>query len=110
MIDNVMYNAICEKLGFKIEDYEKHFNPIPEDIYEDMPCENPFNKLNDEEFNWVSKFLGWEKDQYHGKMTKELEELYDLYDKKFGDYPDCYEDFYYEENDYDDYVNDIKML
>lgn len=46
---------------------------------------------------------------YHGKMTKELEELYAEYEKKFGYPPDGYECFDYGQRHYKDYVRDIKV-
>lgn len=46
---------------------------------------------------------------YHGKMTKELEELYIEYEKKIGYPPDGYEGFDYGQRHYKDYVRDIKV-
>lgn len=46
---------------------------------------------------------------WHGKMTKELETLYDSYYEIFGVEPDGYMDVDYGQADYDDYVRDIKM-
>ncbi len=44
----------------------------------------------------------------YGKMTKELEPLYEAYKKRWGDYPDTYENAEYAAEEYDDYVADIK--
>lgn len=41
-------------------------------------------------------------------MTPELEELYDKYYNMFKGDPDEYIDLEYGEDDYDDYVSDIK--
>lgn len=45
---------------------------------------------------------------YYGEMTEELEKLYEEYDAVFQDYPCCYEELDYGQEDYDDYVADIK--
>lgn len=47
---------------------------------------------------------------YYGKMTEELDELYDAYYALFGVEPDCHEELEYDdsEEDYKDYVEDIK--
>ncbi len=45
---------------------------------------------------------------YYGKMTKELEQLYKAYEKMWGNEPDFYENTEYGDEDYDDYVADIK--
>ncbi|MDE6789172.1 MAG: hypothetical protein K2J47_07635 [Ruminococcus sp.] len=45
---------------------------------------------------------------YYGKMTKELEELYSKYEKARGHSPDGCEDAEYGEDEYDEYVEDIK--
>lgn len=45
---------------------------------------------------------------YYGKMTPKLEKLYEEYHKKWGVYPDFYEDTEYGENTYFDFVRDIK--
>lgn len=45
---------------------------------------------------------------YLGKITDELEELYVEYYKKFGVFPDYYEETEYGQNDYDVFVSDIK--
>lgn len=45
---------------------------------------------------------------YYGKMTKELEKLYKEYEKVWGHEPDGYENAEYDEDEYDDYVADIK--
>ena len=45
---------------------------------------------------------------YNGKITKELNELYDKYYIKFGCYPDDYDDIDYFEDTYNDFVKDIK--
>lgn len=46
---------------------------------------------------------------YKGKMTKELDELYDKYYEKFDCYPDEYDDLEYYEETYDSFVRDIKI-
>ncbi len=43
---------------------------------------------------------------YYGKMTAELEALYQEYKKRFGVEPDYYEEVDYG-NDYEGYVDDI---
>lgn len=45
---------------------------------------------------------------YYGKMTKELEELYEAYFDMFDDYPDCHEELEYGNLTYKSYVKDIK--
>ena len=45
---------------------------------------------------------------YYGKMTKELEKLYSEYEKIQGHSPDACEDAEYCEDEYDEYVADIK--
>lgn len=45
---------------------------------------------------------------FYGKMTKELEPLYDAYEKRWGNTPDFYENAEYAAEEYDDYVADIK--
>jgi len=45
---------------------------------------------------------------YYGKMTKELESLYEKYSEKWGNKPDFYENAEYAEDEYDEYVSDIK--
>lgn len=45
---------------------------------------------------------------WYGKMTKELEELYDQYYEIFGAEPDGYQEVEYGQQEYDDYVSDIK--
>ena len=45
---------------------------------------------------------------YYGKMTKGLEELYSKYEKIQGHSPDACEDAEYGEDEYDEYVADIK--
>ena len=45
---------------------------------------------------------------YYGKMTKELEELYLEYEKIWRHDPSGYEDAEYDEDEYDEYVADIK--
>ncbi len=45
---------------------------------------------------------------WYGKMTPELEELYDQYYVMFNGDPDEYIELQYGQNDYDDYVRDIK--
>lgn len=45
---------------------------------------------------------------YLGKMTDELEELYNKYYDIFGVEPDYYEETEYGQNDYDVFVSDIK--
>lgn len=46
---------------------------------------------------------------YYGKMTEELEKLYNEYDKIFGVFPNYHEELEYGDADYDDYVRDIKQ-
>lgn len=49
---------------------------------------------------------------YHGKMTKELDVLYDQYYDRFGVDPDFHMELDYSdrtEEDYKEYVNDIKL-
>lgn len=45
---------------------------------------------------------------WHGKMTDELERLYEEYDKVFGGDPGGYEEVDYGQKHYKDYVRDIK--
>lgn len=45
---------------------------------------------------------------YYGKVTKELEELYKQYYKKFGVEPDFYEELEYGEKTYKEFIKDIK--
>ena len=45
---------------------------------------------------------------YYGKMTKELKKLYLEYEKVLGHRPDGCEDVEYGEDEYDEYVGDIK--
>ena len=45
---------------------------------------------------------------YYGKMTKELEKLYSEYEKVQGHTPDACEDAEYSDDEYDEYVADIK--
>jgi len=45
---------------------------------------------------------------YYGKMTKKLEFLYEKYEKLWGHDPSGYENAEYGEEDYRDYVEDIK--
>ena len=45
---------------------------------------------------------------YSGKMTAELVRLYADYNEKFGVEPDYYEVLDYGDEDYDDYIKDIK--
>lgn len=45
---------------------------------------------------------------YKGKMTEELNKLYEDYYKKFDCYPDEYDDLEYDEKTYDVFVADIK--
>ena len=45
---------------------------------------------------------------YYGKMTAELESLYEEYYNQFGYEPDGVEQLEYTENNYDQYVSDIK--
>jgi hypothetical protein len=45
---------------------------------------------------------------WHGSMTKELENLYDQYYKMFGVEPDGYQEVDYGQEEYSDYVKDIK--
>ena len=45
---------------------------------------------------------------YYGKTTKELEELYSKYEKVWGHDPSGYEDAEYGEDEYNEYVDDIK--
>lgn len=47
---------------------------------------------------------------YYGKMTKKLEELYLEYSKVWKCDPDFYENAEYGEDEYDEYVDDIKKL
>lgn len=46
---------------------------------------------------------------YLGKMTKELEELYGEYEKKFGILPDGYDEIDYAQKHYKQFVKDIKI-
>lgn len=45
---------------------------------------------------------------YYGKMTDQLKKLYEKYEAIFGCTPDCYIELEYGQNDYSDYVRDIK--
>lgn len=45
---------------------------------------------------------------YYGRMTAELEKLYDEYYAVFEEYPDCWIELEYGQADYADYVLDIK--
>lgn len=45
---------------------------------------------------------------YYGKMTNELERLYDEYRKKWGCDPSGYENAEYGIDEYREYVSDIK--
>lgn len=45
---------------------------------------------------------------YYGKMTEELDELYNQYYNKFGEYPNCHEELEYGDATYKLYVKDIK--
>lgn len=45
---------------------------------------------------------------YSGKMTKELEKLYEEYSKKWNGDPGTYEDAEYGADEYEEYVADIK--
>lgn len=45
---------------------------------------------------------------WYGKMTPELEDLYDKYYAIFESDPDEYIDLEYGQDEYDGYVNDIK--
>ncbi len=45
---------------------------------------------------------------WYGYMTHELEKLYDKYYNMFKSDPDEYIELEYGEDDYDDYVRDIK--
>lgn len=45
---------------------------------------------------------------WYGKMTQELEELYDKYYELFDRTPDSYVELEYGENSYKAYVKDIK--
>lgn len=45
---------------------------------------------------------------WYGKMTPELEALYDQYYDMFNGDPDEYIELQYGQNDYEDYVRDIK--
>lgn len=45
---------------------------------------------------------------WYGKMTPELEELYDKYYDMFDSVPDEYIELEYGQDEYDDYVKDIK--
>lgn len=45
---------------------------------------------------------------YYGKMTRELQTLYAQYHSIWGNDPDCYENAEYGENEYKQYVADIK--
>ena len=45
---------------------------------------------------------------WYGKMTPELEELYDKYYDMFDSTPDEYIELEYGQDEYDDYVKDIK--
>lgn len=45
---------------------------------------------------------------WYGKMTNELENLYDQYYKIFGVEPDGYQEVEYGQSEYGDYVSDIK--
>lgn len=45
---------------------------------------------------------------WYGRMTPELEELYDEYYNMFKSDPDEYINLEYGEDDYDDYIVDIK--
>ena len=46
---------------------------------------------------------------YYGKMTAELEKLYEEYEHVFGYEPDGVEQLEYAAEDYDKYVSDIKQ-
>lgn len=45
---------------------------------------------------------------YYGKMTKELNQLYEQYNEKWGVFPNFYEETEYGKNSYNEYVADIK--
>lgn len=45
---------------------------------------------------------------WYGKMTEELDKLYDEYEALFDCTPDFYVELEYGQNDYSDYVKDIK--
>ena len=45
---------------------------------------------------------------YYGKMTEELERLYEKYEKEFGYEPDGVEQLEYTDDNYDQYVSDIQ--
>lgn len=45
---------------------------------------------------------------YNGKMTKKLESMYEKYEKRWGHDPSGYENAEYGDEDYRDYVRDIK--
>lgn len=45
---------------------------------------------------------------YNGEMTEELDRLYNEYYKKFGCYPDEYDDLEYSEDMYETLLQDIK--
>lgn len=45
---------------------------------------------------------------WHGKMTEELEKLYDEYHKVFDCEPDGYQEVDYGQSEYKDYVRDIE--
>ncbi len=45
---------------------------------------------------------------YYGKMTKELENLYTQYSAVWNCEPDFYENAEYDEDEYNEYVADIK--
>ena len=46
---------------------------------------------------------------YYGKMTKELKNLYERYEKKWGYSPDGCEDVEYDDDDYEKYIYEIKQ-
>lgn len=45
---------------------------------------------------------------YKGRMTEELSKLYDEYYEMFGCDPDFYENTYFDNNNYEEYVTMIK--
>lgn len=48
----ITYESICEKLGFKIEDYHPKYSNT-----EDDSRERPFDKLTVEELSFLCKYI-----------------------------------------------------
>lgn len=52
MNEQERYNQICQKLGFRLEDYKfPHFET------EDDSWESPFRKLTEEEYDFITEYI-----------------------------------------------------